>query len=150
MHNVKADIEEFIERYQLDGTVQEVGNLSDIFPSHSNRCYEVKLWQKDTFGTMKQQGVEPHHEYLYFYVGLGVLDVDLPDALRHLVDEAEHYGGWETFEEWNYQNDDGYFERQVGREGAEGFYKYCKECYHAFMKIIPDSYEELSDIVQGA
>jgi hypothetical protein len=138
--SVQENIEQFIEEAGISGQPHEVANTSDLFPRNNNRCYEVRLSREGS----------ADYEYLYAYVGLGIHDMSLADMLRHLIDEAEHYGGWATFDEWNRQNDEGYYERELGRETAEKWYSYCRETYYALIKVLgQDLYEKLANIVNN-
>ena len=88
--NVQEKIETFIEENHLSGQPHEVMNTSEVFPGRRNRCYEMRLTREDS-----------RYAYIYAYAGPAIYEMSMADALYNLVDEAEHYGGWTNYNEWN-------------------------------------------------
>ncbi len=130
-------VEQLIEKYGIAGNAYEVANISTSYPRKLNRCYEVCLIR------------EKIREYLYVCTGKGILEMSLAEALYNLVDSAEKYNGWEPFEEWNRQNDEGYYERELGKEGAKHYYNYSKETYQGLVKVLGETiYEELEKAIR--
>jgi len=119
--DVEESIEQFVKRHSIEGYLSESASLSAVFLPESTRCFEVSL---------SRNGVTVSFSA---YVGLAHPRMAVPDALRHLAEAAENYRGEPDFATWN---DEGYCEQLLGREVAEGLYRYYRETYDGLVKVL--------------
>jgi hypothetical protein len=135
-------IETLIEQEDLYGQPTDINGIHphpDVFPPEHNHCYNLRL---------SKGGMEPH-EWLYVYVGKNVLEMSLGEALWILSEMAETYGGWETFDRWNEEHD-GFYEYDLGKEVAEGYYLYCRETYTSLVNVLGEELcQRLNTIIRG-
>lgn len=132
--NKEQKIEQFIEQHKIGGQPYEVRNTSELHP-RPGRCYEVRL---------ARQGATDF-EVLQVYAGSSIEEMTLAAALWTLADEAEKYGGHETFERWDQENN---YERELGRETAEMLYESSRSAYNSLVKVLgEDLYQELLNLI---
>jgi hypothetical protein len=134
--SVEENIERFVKEHGIGGYIHEIANTSALFAGDRSRCFEMRL---------ERLGVSAD---LHVYVGLAIRKMKVEDALRHLAEVAESYGGEPDFATWNDQNDEGYCEQLLGREVAEGLYRYYRETYERLVKVLGENlHQELANIV---
>lgn len=131
-------VREFIEWHSIVGVIQKVTKPSKCWASWSN-CFEVGI----------ARGEGSTHTF-YVYTGPGWKSIDLIHAVRHLVDLAETCGGWPDFDSWNLQNDEGYYERELGLEVSRFYYEDCKRAQDGLIVLLgEDVYSILVRVVMG-
>jgi hypothetical protein len=134
----EQSIEQFVKDHGIQGKLCEVANTSAVFLWEC-RCLEVCL---------SRNGVTAK---LHVYVGQAYPAMSVPDALGHLTEVAQRYGGEPDFETWNNQNDGGYCEQKLGRETAVGLYNYVRETHEGLVEVLGrDLHQELVALMNEA
>jgi hypothetical protein len=130
-------IERFIEKHGLGGQPYEVPNTSELSP-RPGRCYQLRLTRKGTTA----------FEVFQIVAGKSIEEMTLAEALWTLAEDAEKYGGYDTFERWNHENDEGYYERELGRETAVLMYENSRTAFNGLVKVLgEDLYQELNSLI---
>jgi protein gp37 len=131
-------IEQVVSQHGLLCHLSAHVSTSEVFPPERSRCIEVCL---------ERLGVTVS---LLAYVGLAHPPMTVPAALRHLVEVATSYEGEPDFDTWNAANDEGDFQELLGREVAEGLYRYSRETCQELTRVLgKDLYQKLVEIVEG-
>lgn len=129
----EKQIERFIEQHGLGGQPYEVPNSSELSP-RPGRCYQLRLTRKGTTA----------FEVFQIPAGKSIEEMTLADALWTLTEDADRYGGHETFEKWNHENDEGSYVRQLGRKTAELLYERERDAYNGLVKVLGGSLPTVS------
>jgi hypothetical protein len=80
--------------------------------------------------------------------GSGIEEMTLAAAVWNLIEDAERFGGQETFERWNQENDEGYYERELGLEAALQIYEQSRKVYLSLVQVLgEDLYRALADLI---
>lgn len=145
MSNTTEKIAQFLKDHQIAGKMEEVPVHDYVHAHGENRCFTLKLqWVALLSGIIRSDA-------LYVYVGQYAPDPTLAEAIWLLLESADQYGGWTTYERWNHENDEGYYEQELGRNASVNYYVYVRECYNSLVYVLGEEcYEELSLLLRSA